>query len=356
MTIQIANLKKINMEQVDKCLFICFSMVLIIMAAIRDNVGLDYGSYLEGFEGLHNLAGSIWSGIRNDNYFEPLYNLLNILAPTFRAVIIICTGLGVLTKVVFFGKTNTRLFCLFLYFCSVYLYYDMGIMRQGISISLVWFALRYVKEEKTGKFFLCIIIASLFHVTAILAIPVYLLGDRQHKPVFYIGLLAIGLAVAFSSVFLTRMIIETGPSYIAHKVRAYTTYLYTENSIRSLLSTVFIRLILSTVFWCSIKKIQKKRVLVNGEWLYFNAFFISIIETVAMSSIYIIATRGTAALYFCYIPLFSVAINDKVNSWYVRLFIYMISVTFVLNTFTNILLHSNGGLYLPYKTFLWKER
>ena len=52
----------------------------------------------------------------------------------------------------------------------------LNAVRQGVAISLVFFASTFILKADKVKYILMIIIAGLFHISALLLLPVYFLG------------------------------------------------------------------------------------------------------------------------------------------------------------------------------------
>lgn len=74
------------------------------------------------------------------------------------------------------AKHDTKYYLLFilLYFTEVLLFLELdGPMRQAKAIVLCIFSIRYIYKKKILKFYIIILIAILFHRTAILFLPVY---------------------------------------------------------------------------------------------------------------------------------------------------------------------------------------
>lgn len=65
---------------------------------------------------------------------------------------------------------------LFIYYCAMYNY-----VRQGIALSIVFFAYQYAENQKPVKFFLMIFVATLFHVSAVLAATIYFIFYFKEK-------------------------------------------------------------------------------------------------------------------------------------------------------------------------------
>lgn len=348
----LSSINGVSTRKIDKAVFFIFSCILLVLAFIRDHVGIDYGSYEDIYYRVHSSTGGIFhivfgSGI---NLAEPFYNLLNLIAPSFRWLLILCAVCAIFSKmVIIYNREENILLCLLLYFGSVYLFYDLGILRQGISIAVVWYSFKYIKEQKLKNFLFVIICATLFHTTAILAIPLYVLNNRKLKKKNYAGILFLAFVVSKLPILMGDIIKTFGNEWVIHKYTAYTTYLYSEgNMTRSLI----IRMLLLFIFWFSIRKMEGKdvEVIEKWNWLYFNAFFLSIAETLAFSSVYIISSRGVACLYYCYIFLFSKIIEERKLHPIFRLAFFVFAILFSWNSFNNVLVNSSGNTYLPYRT------
>lgn len=67
-------------------------------------------------------------------------------------------------------------FCISIYYPASY-----NILKQGVAIAIILFAIRYVYENKLSKFIIAVLIASSLHGTAIIAIVMWLFWDHKNK-------------------------------------------------------------------------------------------------------------------------------------------------------------------------------
>lgn len=329
-------------EKKIKFLYFIFSFSLLVLAAFRDGVGLDYYSYQGNYNDikLHGLLSD------EQATMEPFFILLNYISPSFRFLIIVSAGMCVLTKVVFYKDFRYRLLCLFLYFCSVFLYYDMGILRQGIAIGLVWLSFRYIERKKPLNFLLLVFVATMFHVTSLAVLPIYLLGDKRLKTKLYICVLIIGCVGYVIMLNINSIAKAINIPYISYKIIAYTENI--ENS-----GNLFFPLLKRVLFLIVFTYVMRIKVfgMKNGErssWLYYNAFYLGIVELIAFLPLNIMATRGTASLYFTFIPLFSNALS-RVKRTDVKIIIMCIALFAAVDNFMSVLFESSGGTYIPYR-------
>lgn len=147
---------------------------LTLIAAIRYDVGQDYFyTYTKIFEKVvSGHAGEAWGDIG--------YTYLNKLVAKFSndyASIFIVTAIIFCTCIFYaiYNNSENYIMSSYLLICSGYYFCFLNGMRQMIAVSILMISLRYIKSREGLKFALCIIAATMFHLTAVLFIPVYFL-------------------------------------------------------------------------------------------------------------------------------------------------------------------------------------
>ena len=143
-------------------------LLLSIISAIRYNVGGDYSSYKWIFD-------TIQSGNIVD--IEKGYFVLNKIIPSYSLLLFIVTFFTLyiifLSLKIFFPKYEFFLFSMYVYL--YYLQWNLGTIRQGISIAIFMLALTFLHRKKIFKYCLIILVACLFHKTSIILLPLFLL-------------------------------------------------------------------------------------------------------------------------------------------------------------------------------------
>lgn len=153
-------------------------ILIFLFLALRYNFGNDYEAYLTSFIGYsqNNL---------NDLYFymlinEPGWILLNWLFRTLGFFAM--TAVLALFSCVVYYRFITKYVPVKYYWLAIFLYIfypgfmliHSSAMRQSIAIMLFVFSMDYLYKKDAIRYFLCIVLASLFHYTAIILLPVYL--------------------------------------------------------------------------------------------------------------------------------------------------------------------------------------
>lgn len=154
-----------------------FSFVLLFaFAALRYNFGNDYIKYLDHFQLIRQTG-------ENPFDIEILFTLLNRISPNFYCMVAFMSLLLVASiwKLVqscmepeYIWTSLTVLLvnpCLFLM--------NLSAMRQAMALVVFLYALRFLRKRRFIPYCVSILIAILFHKTAIILLPVYFFAHRR---------------------------------------------------------------------------------------------------------------------------------------------------------------------------------
>lgn len=338
-------------------------MILVFFAGLRaSNIGLDTMTYRRIFLEIQENPISILHSFRYYN-IEYGYALLNILAPGFQWLLFITAIFGVGLKIYISNQLNVKKKAAFLlfYFSSIYVFYDMGIIREGLAISVIFLALPSIKNRNLKKFCFYLLIAMLFHITAILVLPLYFVGNKEfsRKVYYFILLLTIGVTLFVNVATILRWVADfLKNDYITHKLDVYFAQsIYTQIHLSSFIKRIVLLIVFLEIFKHKRLKFGSSRIAIEKReqteytWLYINAYYISVLEMILLSFMPIMGTRGTAYLYSCQYFLFCEIINDKRKN-ILNIIYYLLFALLSYYSLKNTLHHSFGNLYVPYQMFL----
>lgn len=170
--------------QIKYGLKISFGLIFLFLA-LRYNYGSDYTAYLELFHKINlNKEISVF-----DDYWkvETGWILLNrICAPIgFFGMTTILALLNCVVYYKFFKKYVPPKYywvSVFLYIFDVsYMQIHLTAMRQSLAILIFLFSIDYLYKKDIIRYVLCIILASFFHFSSIILLPVFILGFINFK-------------------------------------------------------------------------------------------------------------------------------------------------------------------------------
>jgi len=162
-------------------IFIMFMFLFFISALRNNNIGTDTVSYINTFILINselNFASMF------ELNMEPLFTLLNrftyILNNSPQTILFITSFIiNLLILTVIHKRSKLPWLSIFLYI-SLYSYYQsFNGIRQYIAIAIIFYFYRFIEEKKPFKFLVGVMVASGFHLTALLFLPCYILNNKK---------------------------------------------------------------------------------------------------------------------------------------------------------------------------------
>lgn len=243
-----------------------------------------------------------------------------------------------------------------LFYSFAYLFYDMGIMRQGLALSLCIFSLEYVLEKRFRVFLVIILFSTLIvHRTSFVFFPVYWIANVHFtRRKFYfclIGALALGLVF---QVGMVAKILSFLPELFQKAITTINNSVYSDNSTLSL--TEYRKIILSIFFF----EILSPKIGNRKEKLFLNMYLIGVFLSLIMMSHLTMKSRGT--YYYCIAEIFLIPMCLR----YIRTRLYcnLIVLIFVSYGFLYVrnIIKENDYYewenlpYQPYNSIIYKTK
>lgn len=186
------------------------AIILILFQGLRSShVGTDSNNYVGIFNQFASLDDIWWST-------EIGYSTLSaVLSMTFDSYNWLFVGIALLVVTFYVGGIGwiAPLYGLPLFLFVALGYYTFGFngARQAIAASISFFALGYLLQRRSVRYFSMIALAATFHHSAVVTAPLYLLARGKIKwrhfvyIAFFVGISVWGLSrvVELSAVFLT---------------------------------------------------------------------------------------------------------------------------------------------------------
>ena len=156
--------------------------ILILISGLRYNVGTDYNNYLDYY-----IVYSVLDFkdiILNAN--ELLFILVIKIAYIFQQPQIIFEIIAFFTiyityKAILTQKEKISITLAFALYTFLYYMYSLNIIRQALAIAIVLYSYKYILQRDFKRFLLMIIIATLFHTTALFFLPFYFLCPTKNE-------------------------------------------------------------------------------------------------------------------------------------------------------------------------------
>jgi transmembrane protein EpsG len=230
-------------------------LIPVILGGLRYNVGTDYSVYISMY---NNLARQPFLDFSTNIEFGFL--LLAKIAYFMQSPLFLFLSSCFLT-VLFFYLALRRLKVArpaLIYFLFLLIIFPMtlNVMRQGIALSVCLYAFTFMIERRFWKYLFWMVIASMFHMTSLILLPVYFLNrfvkEKNNNYIFFLIKLLIlcGVILVLLPYFFSALI--SIPMF--EKYDLYQTYIGEGNNITFYIELSIFLLGLVVAKWAAPKK------------------------------------------------------------------------------------------------------
>ncbi|SHG59770.1 EpsG family protein [Flavobacterium johnsoniae] len=328
-----------------KILVIAISIFLIFFAGLR-TLSPDIEIYKSMFDEVE--AGNLDSWMIQ--FTEPGYVfLLRILSPlTFQISLVIIATIGVLLKVNFFLKYSPFVFLsLIIYFTTDFMMKEMGQIRHGIAMGIIFYGYDCLINKKKNFFLFIVVLATLFHFSAICVLPLYFIYNSKKTIFFYFSSIFLMLPFVIFDVkgvifrFMSFLPIESFSS----KAEAYSGSDFANRI--GFNSTFFLLIVMFSILLFLKYKTTYKPEIIN---IFVNIYFLGIVYFMVFNSISEFSLRTN--VYFRMLDILILPI--LIYNFRYRILGLFLLILILLNTFKTLNNRYNDEAisytYFPYQS------
>lgn len=313
-------------------------IVFLGFYSFRDEIGYDYPMYVT----------IIYGGYANDIYASKgeilsalLLNIAGILDNhyIFFFLVALISLILIFYSIIKYTDFENKIGWGILTFMAIPVgfVYSLAIERQFMAISVLLFATRYLLKRSFIKYFMCVLIACLFHVTSVFNIILYIITSEKFKYKYFIFIFVIGGILTLG---VKNIIISMFPFYEA--------YISSLNSFETGGKTQVVLYIIIAIWFLYVRTYLKN----NSKY---NVFLKSYICGMALTSFLLpfdanVAFRlGSLGLInLIFLMPYSFCIFSNNSKFIMKIFMIIIcSIIYIYG-----LLVTTGTAYIPYKTFI----
>lgn len=201
-----------NEKKIQSMFFINIALIiLIILPGLRSNIGDTYV-----YKAVYSKLGYIksWNDIMNDkDRGYTVYTLLLYQITSNPQIMIFVNAL--LTQTLyfkFFYKYRSMIeLQLYIYIASGYFFITMNGMRQCLAAGIILIGTKYLVDKRFVKYTFIIILASFFHQSALIMIPIYFIANMEpwsKNTIIIIVLTSLGTLMFFELLPLLEKILQ----------------------------------------------------------------------------------------------------------------------------------------------------
>ncbi len=182
-------------------------VALALVSGLRFMVSTDYYNYWEGFLQSYFLTWEDFSRMRFEKGYLSVSRLLSGFTLGYN---ILFAAFAVLFAVVisyYIYRRSANVWVSFAAFVGFgFLYNSMCFLRQYTALMIMLFAFRYIEQRRFFRFAILVLLASTFHISAIVMLPFYFILRMPMNKLTLPVSLALCAAVFFKSEAVLEMV------------------------------------------------------------------------------------------------------------------------------------------------------
>ena len=322
-------------------LFWLFGIVLAILIGYRHEVGGDWFRYVDTAYGIQKGVSFDFSSFYTGDY---AYRLIHWISVNYLngiyATNLICAVFFVAGLLRFSRAMSIPWIALFVSIQFLVIVVSMGYTRQAAAIGFLMWGLVDLINGKNIRFYVLVIIGSLFHFTSLIMLPIGLMYNIKNNRIQFILLL---LVIILSGMAIYALFLRQ----IDHMIYYYLTIKFHHSD--GAVVRVFMNFFAAVVFFIFYKK-YKKNFNDRKLWLIFSVVSIILLPLAFSYSTFV----DRIAIYF--LPLQLVVFSRipiLIESSYNRtLFIFGVIFIYVSALFVWLNFGNFSSFWLPYQNVL----
>ncbi|MBQ9201475.1 MAG: EpsG family protein [Bacteroidales bacterium] len=137
-------------------------------------------------------------------------------------------------------------FSLLIYVCDYFLLHEIVQVRAGLAAAIAMMSFRYIISRDLGKFAAVILLATLFHYSAIIFFPFYFLSTKSINPLTYMAVIVVPYLMMKAGVDPITLLSKYDLGVYSEKIRIYQAeQFYKGFKINEMNATLLFQLLLS---------------------------------------------------------------------------------------------------------------
>lgn len=271
--------KSKNSLRIRKTYLFISSILLVLESGLRGlSVGDDTLGYFNTFESVKRTSFSdLFQSLiflsntkysERNNGYNLFQKIFQIFSDDYRVYLFFIAIMFFLSLYYFLLRNTSRLIelilALTLYSALFYYFFSITGIKQAITTSVALYFSKYILEKRIWMFMIPILIASLVHVSVLIFLPFYFLGNHKNiKRNFIISIVLIVLIFLFKDVVFLFLIRGTVYEIYSDDMSGSGTFVFTS--------------LIGSIVFISFFTIDNMAKIYSNYYIYFNAILIAFI-------------------------------------------------------------------------------
>ena len=179
------------------------ALFFAVIVGLRWDVGVDYMPY-------YNFATGDYTYDYQIGRLEPVPRFLALLTSTTSVPFYVWFMVMGFIQIFYVQRALKSVYYPILcwgtfFFIAIFLHEQLNIVRQGAAVCIVLFSYQYVLKKDFKRYLLMVLLACMFHKSAVVALPIYLLRQIDFRLSLFWQAVVVVCCSVLSSVAITKI-------------------------------------------------------------------------------------------------------------------------------------------------------
>ncbi|MDA9555548.1 EpsG family protein [Pelobium sp.] len=270
---------------------VIFFLIILFFVGLRYKVGADWLQYYSYYENVETLNNILFLPRSRSPYFfnypweigfKLLCSIIKSLGLNFQALVFIISFFNIISLNNFLNNSidkNKKLLFVIL-FLGFNMLREFDVLRQSISFYIMLYAYKYINKSFIKYLMICIL-SSLFHLSALIYLPIYLFFKFKINRTLIVTTLLVYssniiLKLKFLKItvnFLESILPTNASSLLLHQLNIYLDLLPIYSSINFVTLISLFTLLLLLINFKNIEKLNNNYLMLFIAYIYITIFF-----------------------------------------------------------------------------------
>ena len=266
-----------------KCILIT---LLSFMIVFRSPLMDDYENYLYLFQSWKNNTSQV-------AVMEPAKFLILSISSTFFHFLFLYGICALVSLFLAISYSEVSLYVIIAHLSTFFIKHEMVQIRAACAVAIFLYSLKWIIEKDFKRYFLLIILASMFHFTAIFYFPMYFLSCKKFNRKFWTSIIFLSFCFSIIGLRITKLITFIPVPFIQNY---YNRYVYMQSELGGKTLNIFnIKQFQCLLLWLIIAfywpRIERKTKNTDFNLLTMKVFAISILIQPLFADLTTVALR-----------------------------------------------------------------
>lgn len=198
-----------------KIIYWTFCLAAVLIVGFRGEIDNDYATYDEMFRTNWLLVEPTFLVIR--------FLVRDLLGGNIVGLMLVYALIGIPLKFIAIERYSAFVFpSLLIWIGNLMILQDMTQIRASVACGILLLSIKSLYEKNWKQYFMFVLLATMFHASALLMIPLWFLSGKQINRYTWSGVILVGYTLSLCGIYFTSLLSFIPIDFVQSKIDIYS--------------------------------------------------------------------------------------------------------------------------------------